>query len=122
MSRIFALSPENSEAQAIGPLNAYLGGGEAGAIWLKLPSGEVVKGQFEVGGSVGVLGKAYGIDRPGGAYTSDGEPILHPSPATIDMKGPSGATVHCDLMNDNETGHGSGVCGFPNGAVYHVVY
>jgi hypothetical protein len=91
---------------------------------LKLPSGEVVKGEFEVktGDSVGALGKAYGLDRPGGAYTGDGDPIMHPSPAVIDMKGPSGATVHCELMNDDATVHGSGVCRFANGAVYRVVY
>ena len=122
-SRILALSPENREAQAIGPLNAYLEGqGGNGAIWLRLPSGEVVKGQFKVGGSIGAFGKAYGIDRPGGAYTSDGDPILRPSPAAVDMKGPSGATVHCEVMNDVATGHGSGVCGFSNGAVYRVLY
>jgi hypothetical protein len=56
-NRILAFSPENREAQALGPLNAYLEGqGGNGVIWLKLPSGEVVKGRFEVkvGGSVGV--------------------------------------------------------------------
>jgi hypothetical protein len=120
-SRIFALVPENREAQAIGPLNAYLSGGD-GAIWVKLRSGEVAKGRFAVGGSVGALGKAYGIDRPGGAYTGDGDPITHGSPAFIDMKSSSGASVHCELINDDAIAHGSGVCAFSNGAVYRVLY
>lgn len=124
-SRIFALSPENAEAAAVGPLTAYLEGQNGkGAIWLKLPSGEVEKGQFEVkrGGSVGALGKAYGIDNRGAAYTGDGDPITHGSPAVIDMTSPKGATVHCEVINDDAQDHGSGVCSFSNGAVYRVLY
>jgi hypothetical protein len=124
-SRIFELFPANRAAKAIGPLDAYLEGqGGNGAIWLKLPGGEVVKGRFEVkvGGSVGALGKAYGIDAPGAGYTSDGEPIIDGSPAVVDMTAPNGATVHCELINDNAISHGSGVCAFSNGAVYQVVY
>jgi hypothetical protein len=124
-SRILALSPENVEAQRIGPLSAYLEaqGGE-GAIWLKLPNGQVLKGRFKVnvGGSVGALGKAYGIDRPGGAYTTSGYSMEHASPAIIDMQGSGGATVHCEVMNDDAHAQGSGVCSFSNGAVYRVLY
>ena len=89
-----------------------------------MPNGEVLKGRFKinVGGSVGALGKAYGIDRPGGAYTASGYSMDHASPAVIDMQGPRGATVHCEVMNDNGTSHGSGVCAFSNGAVYRVLY
>jgi hypothetical protein len=124
-SRIFALSPENREAQAIGPLSAYLNGqsGE-GDIWLKLPNGQVLKGRFKVnvGGSVGALGRAYGIDRPGGAYTGDSYSMGHASPAVVDMTGPGGTTVHCEVMNDDADTEGSGVCQLSNGAVYRVVY
>ena len=126
-SRIVALSPENVEAGRIGPLNAYLSGqGGKGAIWLKMPNGEVLKGRFKinVGGSVGALGKAYGIDRPGGAYTTSGWSMANATPAVIDMKAPGGATVHCEVMNNGADTHGSGsgVCAFSNGAVYRVLY
>jgi hypothetical protein len=124
-SRIVALSPENREAQAVGPLTAYLEGqGANGDIWLKLPSGEVLKGQFvvKVGGSVGAYGKSRGIDRPGGAYVGAGRPLEDGSPAVIDMKGPSGAAVHCEVMNDDANARGSGVCMFSNGAEYRVLY
>jgi hypothetical protein len=125
-SRIVALSPENVEAARIGPLNAYLSGQRGkGDIWLKMPNGEVLKGRFKVnaGGSVGALGKAYGIDRPGGAYTTSGWKVENATPAVIDMKGLNGATVHCEVMNNGAvTGSGSGVCAFSNGAVYRVLY
>ena len=67
-SRILALSPDNAEAQALGPLTAYIeGNGESRLVWLKLRDGQVLKGKFEVivGGSFGALGKARGLDRPG---------------------------------------------------------
>jgi hypothetical protein len=124
-SRILALSPQNREAQELGPLSAYIEGqGENGVIWLKLRDGQVLKGRFElkVGGSFGALGKARGLDRPGGAYTSDGDPIRHGHPAFIDMQGENGATVHCEVMHDREIHHGSGVCLFSNGAEYRVLY
>jgi hypothetical protein len=124
-SRIFDLSPENADAAAVGPLTAYLEGqGGRGAIWLKLPSGDVETGRFEVkrGGSVGALGKAYGIDTRGAAYTGYGDPIMHGNPAVIDMTSPKGATVHCEVINDDAQDHGSGVCRFSNGAVYRVLY
>jgi hypothetical protein len=124
-SRIVALSPENREAQALGPLTAYLEEqGEKGDIWLKLRNGEVLKGRFEVkvGGSVGAYGKSRGIDRPGGAYIGSGRAIEHGSPAFVDMKGPSGATAHCEVMNDDANAHGSGVCQFSNGAEYRALY
>jgi hypothetical protein len=124
-SRILALTPENEEAAAIGPLSAYLEGNSGqGELWVKLPSGEVLKGQFKVnvGGSVGTLGKSYGIDRPGGAYTTSGYSMEHASPAVIDMKGPRGGSVHCEVMNDDNETEGSGVCLFSNGAVYRVLY
>ncbi len=124
-SRIFALSPENVEAQRIGPLSAYLEAqGAEGAIWLRMPNGQVLKGRFKVnvGGSVGALGRAYGIDRPGGAYTTSGYSMEHASPAVIDMQGSGGATVHCEVMNDDADAQGSGVCSFSNGAVYRVLY
>ena len=117
--------PDNREAEAFGPLNAYFeaqrGGGD---IWLKLPSGEVLKGRFDVkaGGSFSAYGKSRGLGRPGGAYTGDGAPIVGGSPAFVDMKGPSGATVHCEVVNDDSSAHGSGVCRFSNGAEYRVVY
>ena len=124
-SRILALSPENVEAQSIGPLSAYLEAqGREGAIWVKMPNGEVLRGRFKVnvGGSVGALGKAYGIDRPGGAYTTSGYSMDHASPAEVDMQGSGGATVHCEVMNDDKDTQGSGVCRFSNGAVYRVLY
>lgn len=125
-SHIVALSPENVEAGRIGSLNAYLSGqGGEGVIWLKMPNGEVLKGRFKVnvGGSVGALGRAYGIDRPGGAYTTSGWKVEHPTPAAIDMRGPGGATVHCEVMNNGAVAaSGSGVCSFSNGAVYRVLY
>ena len=126
-SRFVELTPENREASALGPLTAYLEEkrqGGTGTIWLRLPSGELVKGQFEVrrGGTVGALGQEYGIDRPGGAYTRDGGPISHGSPVIIDMKAPSGASAHCEVINDDQTENGSGVCMFPNNAVYHALY
>lgn len=123
--RILALSPENVEAQRIGPLSAYADvQGREGAIWLKMPNGEVLKGRFKVnaGGSVGALGRAYGIDRPGGAYTTSGYSMDHASPAVIDMQGPGGGTVHCEVMNDDADAQGSGVCAFSNGAMYRVLY
>ena len=124
--RIVLLTPENHEASALGQLNAYLdeGQGRSGAIWLKLPNGELVKGRFEArkGGTVGALGKQYGLGRPGGAYTRDGGPISHGSPVIIDMKAPSGASAHCEVINDDQTENGSGVCMFPNNAVYHALY
>jgi hypothetical protein len=123
--RILALSPENVEAQRVGPLSAYADvQGREGVISLKMPNGEVLKGQFKVnvGGSVGALGRAYGIDRPGGAYTTSGYSMEHASPAVIDMKGPGGGTVHCEVMNDDADAQGSGVCAFSNGAVYRVLY
>jgi hypothetical protein len=125
-SRILALSPENVEAQAIGPLNAYLeGDAGSGVVWLQLSNGEVLKGRFEVkvAGSVGAYGKSRGIDRPGGAYTIAGaRNIVGGDPAFIDMKGPSGVTVHCEVMNDHANAHGSGVCLFSNAAEYRVAY
>jgi hypothetical protein len=124
-SRILALSPENVEAQAIGPLSAYLEAqGREGDIWLKMPNGQVLKGRFKVnvGGKVGALGKAYGLDRPGGAYTTSGYSMEHASPAVVDMQGAGGVTVHCEVMNDDADAQGSGVCSFSNGAVYRVLY
>ena len=122
-SRILALYPDNREAKAYGPLSAHLEGqGGKGVIWLKMPSGEIVKGRFKVGGSVGALGKEYGIDRPGWTYTGAGDPIVDGTPAAVDMKGPSGSTVHCEVMNNNAHAHGSGVCRFSNGAVFRVLY
>ncbi len=124
-TRILALYPENREANALGPLSAHLEGqGGSGVISIKLPSGEVLKGRFKVtpGGSVGAYGKSRGVDRPGGAYTGAGDPILHGSPTFVDMEGPSGATVHCEGMNHDPHAHGSGVCRFSNGAEYRILY
>lgn len=124
-SRVVEFSPANAQAADVGPLDAYLQGQSGqGDVWLKLPSGEVVKGRFEVklGGSVGALGKAYGVDARGAAYTGYGDTLLGGSPAVIDMSAPSGASIHCEVMNDNATSHGSGVCRFSNGAVYRVLY
>ena len=123
--RVLSLYPENREAQAIGHLTAHLEGQSGnGVIWLKLQDGEVLKGRFEVkvGGSFSDYGKSRGIDRPGAAYTSAGRAIVGGSPAFVDMKGPSGATAHCEVMNDNALAHGSGVCRFSNGAEYRVLY
>jgi hypothetical protein len=124
--RIVLLTPENHEASALGQLNAYLdeGQGRSGAIWLKLPNGELVKGRFEArkGGTVGALGKQYGLGRPGVAYTASGTLITHGTPVNIDMKGPSGVSVHCEVFDDDGNKGGSGVCLFPKGAVYHVLY
>jgi hypothetical protein len=47
---------------------------------------------------------------------------MHGSPAVIDMTSPKGATVHCEVINDDSQDHGSGVCRFSNGAVYRVLY
>ena len=125
-SRILALSPENSAAQAVGPLNAYLEGqGGTGLIWLKMRDGEVLRGQFEVkvGGSLGAYGKSRGLGRPGGAYAVPGaRHIVNGDPAFVEMKGPSGLTVHCEVINDPGNAHGSGVCRFSNGAEYRAVY
>lgn len=125
-SRILALSPENREAQALGPLTAYTEGqGSEGHIWLKLPDGEILKGRFEVkvGATFGAYGKSHGLDRPGVAYTiSGGRRIVNGDPAFADMTGPSGVTVHCEVVNDHAAAHGSGVCLFSNGAEYRVVY
>ena len=123
--RIVSLTPENQEAQAIGPLTAHLEGqGGEGDIWLKLRNGQVLKGRFKVnvGGSVGAYGRSRGIDRPGGAYTTSGYLMEHASPAVVDMKGSNGATVHCEVMNDDAVTHGSGACLFSNGAEYRVLY
>lgn len=119
--RILALYPENREAQAIGNLTAHL---ENGDVSLVLPDGKVLKGRFEVkaGGSFSAFGKARGLDRPGGAYTSAGRAILNGSPAFVDMKGTSGATAHCEVMNDDGSAHGSGACLFSSGAEYRVLY
>lgn len=125
-SRIVAFTPQNREAQAIGPLTGYLNGhGGDGDIWLKLRNGEEVRGRFKVkaGGSFGAYGKAHGLDRPGGAYSiAGGNRIVGGDPAFIDMKGPSGVTVHCEVLNDRGNAHGSGDCLFSNGAEYQVVY
>lgn len=122
-SRILILSPENREAQAIGPLTAYIKGQSGnGDVSLKLPDGQVLKGQYKVGGSVGAYGRSRGVDRPGGAYTTSGRPIVSGSPALVDLKGDSGATVHCELMNNDADAHGSGVCRFSNGAEYRAAY
>ena len=103
--RIMVLVPQNDEARAISTANlsAHLEGQSGnGEIWIKLPDGEVLKGQFKVnvGGSVGAYGKSHGLDEPGGAYTGGGGPIIHGNPAIADMKGASGLTVHCEAIND----------------------
>jgi hypothetical protein len=125
-ARILALSPDNREAQDIGPLNAYLEGQNgSGAIWLKMRDGEVLRGQFtvKVGGSFGAYGKSRGLDRPGAAYTGRGRAIEGGgSPGFVDMKGHRGATVHCEVVNDDLNAHGNGVCRFSNGAEYRVLY
>ncbi|HEY2753739.1 hypothetical protein [Phenylobacterium sp.] len=120
-SRIVELSAQNLEAVALGDLTAYIDGR---TIWLKLKDGRVLRGQFEVkpGSSFGELGKSRGIDRPGGAYTSSGDLIVHGKPTFIDMTGPGGATVHCEVMHDSAINSGSGVCLFSNGAEYRVLY
>jgi hypothetical protein len=101
-SRILALYPENAKAQAVGPLNAFIKGKYGnGAISLKMPAGELLEGRFEV--KVGA---------------SDG---AH-SPAVANMRGPSGITVHCEVMNDRANTQGSGVCHFSDGAEYRVAY
>lgn len=125
-SRIVAFSPENREAQALGPLTGYIEGhGGEGLIWLKLKDGEIVKGRFEVkvGGEFGAYGKSHGLDRPGVAYTiAGGRRIEGGDPAFADLKGASGVTVHCEVVNDHADAHGSGVCLFSDGAEYRVVY
>jgi hypothetical protein len=120
-SRILNFTPQNLEAVKLGSFNAYI---EDRTIWLKLPDGRVLRGQFEVkrGGSFGALGKSSGLDRPGRAYTSSGKLITQGDPAFVDMKGPGGAVVHCEVMNDRGSSGGSGVCLFSNGAEYHVLY
>ena len=125
-SRIVSFSPENREAQVIGPLTAYIEGqGGDGVIWLKLKDGEVVTGRFEVkaGGAFSAYGKSHGLDRPGVGYTIfGGRRIDKGDPAFADLKGPSGVTVHCEVVNEHGAAHGSGVCLFSNGAEYRVVY
>jgi hypothetical protein len=123
--RILTLYPQNPEAQAMGRLGAHLEGQSGnGVISLTLANGEVLKGRFtvNVGGKVSAFGKSRGIDRPGGAYTEAGRPILGGSPAIVDMKGPSGATAHCEVINDPAVVHGSGVCRFSNGGEFRVLY
>jgi hypothetical protein len=121
LSRILTLSPQNFEAVTLGDLTAYI---EGRTIWLKLRDGRVLRGTFAVtrGGSFGALGKSRGIDRPGGAYNTNGDLIIHGDPLFIDMKGPGGATVHCEVAHDRAINSGSGVCLFPNGAEYQVLY
>lgn len=124
-SRIADLAPANAAAEALGPLSAYLDGNGrgTGTIWVKLPRGEVLKGQYRVnvGGSLGRLGREYSLSAPGGAYDTSYS-MSKASPVTVDMVGPSGVTAQCEFMNDDALWHGSGVCRFSNGADYRVRY
>jgi hypothetical protein len=122
VSRDPQLYPDNDAARTLGPLTAHLEGHGTGngTITLPLPNGEILTGRYSIsfGGAVGV-GSAYGS---GGFASGSAVAIGNSGNGAADMIGPKGTTAHCDLANNNLTGHGNGACQLSSGALYRMQY
>lgn len=122
--------PANPEASTSGVLNAeYMSYGTGkGAITVKMPDGELLKGEYSIvrGGTVGfgnIYASVYG---PGGAATgmAGGTSYTMPggSPGVVSLFGDRGTSMQCEFYNDNVNGHGYGGCQSSKGALYRLQY
>jgi hypothetical protein len=121
--------PANDQARALGNLRVDMTiyGTGSGPVTVYMPDGEVLRGRYSVnvGGVVGfgsVYSAAYGSGGAvAGSAVGSSSFIAVSSPATADAAGPK-TTIHCEVMNNNYTGHGNGACQTEKGALYRIQY
>lgn len=124
------LFPVNDTARALGPLTAHLvgHGGGNGTISMKLPTGKLLEGRYfiNVGGSASfgsLYSIMYGVHGLSTASSyGAGLDMPNGSPGVADLTDPRGFTAHCEFINNNMVGHGSGACELSNGALYRMQY
>jgi hypothetical protein len=121
--------PANEQARTLGNLRVDMTiyGVGAGPVTVHMPDGETLVGRYSVnvGGVVG-FGSVYGAAYGNGGYASgsafgSSSMIAMSSPGIADATGPK-TTIHCEVMNNNYTGHGNGACQTDKGALYRIQY
>lgn len=120
----------NDEARALGKLDVKITmyGTGSGPMSITMPDGEVLSGRYSiiVGGSTSygsLYATAYGTGgvASGSAFGSSSI-MSNSSPGVADAQGQT-HTAHCEVMNNNISGHGNGVCEIqPGGARYRIQY
>lgn len=100
-----------------------------GEVWMRLHNGETLSGRYQLDRDVNILTYngallaavfGTGAVKQAGREIVNGAPVW--SPGVVDVSSASGDTCHCDLMNNNFTGHGQGACKFADGAIYQLEY
>lgn len=130
-TRTASLMPDNSIAAKTGAVTAVfkaygMGNGE---VSMTMADGEELAGRYQLDRQqniytantnllVAVFGK--GAVQDNARETVNGIPLW--SPGAVDASSSSGKTVHCQLMNNNNTGHGRGACKLSMGAIYRLQY
>jgi len=130
-SRNASLVPSNVAAAQIGPIQAHFKayGMGTGEVSMSLPAGETMTGRYQLDRKenivsyntellVAVFGK--GTVQSTAQQMVNGAPEW--SPGTVDVASAAGTSCHCELMNNNLSGHGQGACALSNGALFRLDY
>jgi hypothetical protein len=131
-TRTAILTPVNGLALNGGTAQAQFKayGMGTGEVQMNLSNGETFTGRYLLDReqniltyNAALLEATFGKDevlRRAAAESVSGTPLW--SPGTVDVSSSLGRSGHCDLMNNNETGHGAGACQFSDGAIYKLTY
>lgn len=122
------LYPGNAEAQSIGILKAtYKNWGTGqGAIFITLPSGEILEGEYTtVDTSTYSFGNIYSsVYGAGGSAFGSGSvmstSVAGSNPGMASLFGNRGTTMDCEYIVNNWTGNGAGACKASNGAIFKL--
>jgi hypothetical protein len=120
--------PANEKARVAGNLRIKIVryGTTSGPVTVWMPDGEVLQGRWSVivGGAVG-FGSTYASVYGSGGFASgsgfhSAMAVGLSAPGVADAVGPSGRTVHCEVMSSGA--HGNGACETSDGALYRVQF
>jgi len=124
------LYPNNETASGAKVLEGlFVGHGQGhGTAKVTMPDGEVLHGEYSIvfDGAVGfgsIFGTVYGS---GGATsvsgTSSNITVAGKGQGSASLAGNQGASLQCEFLNANMTGHGYGACRSSKGEVYRLLY
>lgn len=125
------LIPQNEIAATTGTIQAKFGarGIGTGEVNMATPQGVTFAGRYllyrrETAWEYDAALLAMVFGKPAikaiAAQSIDGMPLW--SPGIADATGSNGVSVHCELVNNNHTFHGEGVCRFSDGAIYSLQF
>jgi len=119
------LYPMNESAQNLGVLHATVheSGLGRGTIICKLPSGEILTGQYSVvSGSSYTFGSGFAsIGGVAGSGMGSSETLPGTRVGYAALQGNDGTTAQCKFYVSS-WGHGAGLCEFSDGAKYRMMF